>query len=144
MKKVVVLTALALGVALAGPARADLKTGLDAYYSQDYTAALNEIRPLAEAGDPMAQYRLGVMFDYGQGVTPDTAEAARWLRLAARQGNADAQFALGLMYELGRGVKWSHGEAFVWIRRAAHQGHYSALHWLENQRGGEGRDCPAC
>jgi hypothetical protein len=30
------------------------------------------------------------MFELGQGVSQDTADAIRWYRLAAAQGNADA------------------------------------------------------
>ena len=47
---------------------------------------------------PGAQYNLGVMYDQGDGVTEDHAEALRWYRLAAEQGHAEAQFNLGVMY----------------------------------------------
>lgn len=36
------------------------------------------------------QYNLGAMYDYGEGVAEDDAEAARWYRKAAEQGDADA------------------------------------------------------
>ena len=143
MKRMVIATALVL--ALASPVQADLKAGLDAYYDEDFATAVRELRPLAEGGVATAQYRLGLMYDFGQGVTKDPEEAARWHRLAAQQGDADAQFALGLMYELGRGVKHSLGDAFAWIRLASYQGHLDAQHWLSNKRGGEGRGgCPGC
>ena len=35
---------------------------------------------------PIAQYNLGVMYDKGQGVLKDEAEAARWYRLGCRAG----------------------------------------------------------
>ena len=38
------------------------------------------------------------MYDEGQGVPQDYAEAVKWYRMAADQGNADAQSNLGFMY----------------------------------------------
>ena len=59
----------------------------------DYnTAAAEMLGQIAEAGDPDAQYRLGMMYDFGQGVKKDPTESARWLRLAAVQGLPEAQF----------------------------------------------------
>jgi hypothetical protein len=40
-------------------------------------------RTLAENGDPEAQYRLGLMYRDGQGVSPDRVWAYVWLKLAA-------------------------------------------------------------
>ena len=42
------------------------------------------------------------MYELGDGVPKDKAEAARWYRLAAEQGGATAHNRLGVMYELGR------------------------------------------
>jgi TPR repeat protein len=39
----------------------------------------------AEQGDAEAQYYLGLMYDRGQGVPQDHAEAVKWLRRAAEQ-----------------------------------------------------------
>ncbi len=44
---------------------------------------LEELLSLAEQGNPTAQYRLGVMYDSGFGVTRDEAEAMKWYRRAA-------------------------------------------------------------
>ena len=49
-------------------------------------------RLAAEQGFATAQYNLGVMYDKGEGVLKDEAEAVRWFQLAAEQGNATAQF----------------------------------------------------
>ncbi len=62
------------------------------------------------------------MYDNGQGVPEDDAEAVRWYRLAADQGNATAQFNLGVMYDTGRGVPQDDAEAVRWYRLAADQG----------------------
>ena len=59
------------------------------------------------------------MYDTGEGVPQDAAEAVRWYRLAAEQGDATAQFNLGNMYRTGRGVPQDAAEAVRWYRRAA-------------------------
>jgi TPR repeat protein len=143
VKKLATATAVGLFMALAlGTApevRADLQAGLDAYYDEDFTSAARELRPLAEGGDAKAQYRLGMMFDFGQGVEKNPQEAARLMRLAADQGDSDAQFALGRMYQLGRGVPFSPREGWWWLRQAANQGNLDALHWIVNTG-----ECGAC
>ena len=42
--------------------------GVAAYQRGEYAAALNLLRPLAEQGDPGAQFKLGVMYRNGEGV----------------------------------------------------------------------------
>jgi TPR repeat protein len=37
-------------------------------------------------GDADSQYRLGIHYEKGQGVTHDDAEAVKWYRKAAEQG----------------------------------------------------------
>jgi TPR repeat protein len=76
---------------------------------------------------------LGFMFENGQGVAQDKAEAVRLYHLAAAQGVAAAQFRLGLMFEFGWGVAKDRAEAIRWCRLAAEQGDEDAqeeLVWL--------------
>lgn len=47
---------------------ADFDRGLAAAQSGNFEAALREWRPLAEQGHVKAQYNLGVMYEYGDGV----------------------------------------------------------------------------
>ncbi len=61
------------------------------------------------------------MYDLGQGVPRDDAEAARWYRLAADQGDAEAQKNLGLMYHLGQGVPQDRVAGHMWLSLAAAQ-----------------------
>ena len=75
-----------------------------AFDRQDYTAALQLCRPLAEQGDARAQTCLSGMYYNGQGIQRDYAEAAKWARKAADQGYASAQAYLGIMYWNGQGV----------------------------------------
>ena len=70
-----------------------------------------ETKRLAEQGDATAQFRVGSMYSFGEGVPENDAEAVRWYRLAADQGDADAQTNLGAMYEEGEGVPENNAEA---------------------------------
>ncbi len=85
-----------------------------------------DTRSDALAGDAAAQLRLGEMYDLGQGVPKDLAEAVKWYRLSAEQGNAQAQFALAEMYKNGDGVERSLPQALAWYRRSADQGNPGA------------------
>ena len=51
-----------------------------AYAREDYATALQLNLPLANAGSAVAQFNLGLMYDKGNGVPEDYAEAARWFR----------------------------------------------------------------
>ena len=81
-----------------------------------------ELLKKAEGGDAFAQYNLGVMYDNGDGVIKDAAEAVKWYRKAAEQGNADAQCNLGVMYAKGDGVIKDLVEAHAWFNVAGANG----------------------
>ena len=81
---------------------------------------------MAETGDAIAQFNLGLLYDNGEGVPQDYAAAAGWYRKAADQGNASAQYNLGLLYATGRGVAQDYAAAVSWFRKAADQGNASA------------------
>jgi len=73
------------------------------------------LRSLADNGDPKAQYALGSMYRYGQGVPLDYAVAVSWWRKAADRGEIDAQFALGNLYAGGTGVPPNRVQAYMWF-----------------------------
>ena len=118
---------------------ADFGEGFGAYLRGDYAAALKEWRPLAEQGDAVAQFNLGLMYAKGEGVPEDAREAVRWYRKAAEQGNAIAQFWLGVMYAGGKGIPEDAREAVRWYRKAAEQGNaYAQLNLGVMYADGEG------
>ena len=78
-------------ISLGYPGRQDAAT---AYRRGDYATALRITQPLAEQGNPSAQYDLGVLYEKGRGVAKDEVEAATWYRKAADQGYEQAQRAL--------------------------------------------------
>lgn len=94
--------------------------------------AVNRYRLAAEQGEASAQYMLGSMYYYGDGVAQNYAEAIKWYRLAGGQGQELAQCCLGFMYEKGKGVKQDHAEAVKWYRIAAEQGEVTAQSNLGN------------
>ena len=71
------------------------------YKEKEQTAKLES---LATQGNAQAQFKLGVMYESGEGVIKSQKEAAKLFLLSAQQGNAQAQFRLGRMYCSGRGV----------------------------------------
>ena len=73
----------------------------------------------AEQGFAAAQYNLGVMYDNGQGVRQDDAQAVQWYRKAAEQGHAKAQYNLGVAYINGQGVRQDDAQAVQWFGKAA-------------------------
>jgi hypothetical protein len=95
-----------------------------------YTKALQEIKALAEKGDAVAQFKVGLIYYMGQGVLRDYIEALNWFKKAARQGNPYAQYNAGYMYEKGEGTPQDHVEAVKYYRRAAEQGNQLAQYTL--------------
>ena len=96
--------------------------GISAIARRDYEAAMRLLLPLAEQGDSLSQYNLGLLYDEGHGVAQDYTEAVRWFRPAAGQGNLKAQIKLGFYYLVGRGASRDYFEAASWFRRCAEQG----------------------
>lgn len=85
-------------LAATAPAAADFRAGVEAARAGNFERALSEWRPLAEDGDPRAQYSIGFLYAKGTGVEADAVKAAEWYRKAAEQGYAPAQFFLGRLY----------------------------------------------
>ncbi len=103
-------------------AQADFQDGIEAYNSGNYLYAFDEFRDLALNGDAASQYRLGVMYDKGEGVPKDEKEAASWYIKAASQDDTRAQFAIAEMYSQGRGVQQDGKNAAKWYLEAAGHG----------------------
>ncbi|MDH5540749.1 MAG: sel1 repeat family protein [Rhizobacter sp.] len=129
-----IIATLVLSLAIV-PARADaLQDGIAAMHRKDYAAALRLLEPLALAGQPQAQLRLGQLHYHGHGVPESDARAVQWFERAARQGLAEAQFQLGNMYAYGLadpgGGADPHRLAAQWYFEAARQGHSDAQYSL--------------
>lgn len=69
----------------------------DAYAAGEYKSAAAQLMPLAKAGNAQAQYTLGYMYYYGQGVKKDKAQGYFWMQQSAKQGNKSALKALEML-----------------------------------------------
>jgi localization factor PodJL len=82
------------------------------------------------AGNPAAEYEIGVRFAEGRGVPANMELAVQWLERAAGQGLAPAQYRLGSLYEKGQGVKKDLEKARTLYLAAADKGNAKAVHNL--------------
>ncbi len=73
----------------------------------------------AEKGQAVAQYRLGTLYERGQGIPADPAKAAHWYEMAANQGNRKAMHNLAVSYAGGAAGKKNMAEAARWFAKAA-------------------------
>jgi len=111
----------------AAAARAGDTAAADAAYKKgDYRTAARDLRALAEKGEAKAQYRLGVLYDKGQGVKQDRAKAARWYTKAAKQGFIPAQYNLAILYYNGQGVEQDLVLAYAWLQVTIARGYRQA------------------
>lgn len=120
------LLSMAFLLALASGARADFESGVVKFEQGDFYGAQEELRPLADAGDPRAQYIMGVMALNGLAGEAQPNEGAAWLMLAAEQNYVEAQVELARLYKIGEGVEQDLSKMVHWYRRAAEQGHVGA------------------
>ncbi len=118
MKHIWGILAAATMLSIAPPAHADVKAGVDAWQQGDYDKAVSLWRPLAQAGDPDAQFNLGQANKLGRGVKADMAAALDWYRKAAAQGHVRAEDNLGLlMFQQGE-----RANALPYLERSAMRG----------------------
>ncbi|MEO8304802.1 MAG: tetratricopeptide repeat protein [Betaproteobacteria bacterium] len=101
---------------------AGMEEGIAALRKGDYATAAKELRPLAERGVAEAQYRVGLMYEFGKGFAVDKPVGVSWLRKAAQQGHVGAQVELGVIYATGDGVPKEDVQAAGWFQKAATQG----------------------
>ena len=65
---------------------------------------------------------LGNMYESGQAVPQDYAEAVVWFQKAADKGNEVSQRNIAMMYLQGMGVTADKDEAIRWFKKAAAAG----------------------
>ena len=110
---------------------------------QDYVKAMSSCEAASLGSNGGAIFYIGLMFENGQGVARDEAQAIKRYGLAAvlynnidaqkriqflaEQGNARAQGQLATMYRNGKGVKIDLIQSHYWYRQAAIQGDSSSM-----------------
>jgi TPR repeat protein len=84
----------------------------------------------ATHGDPVAQCRLGRIYDDGLWLPKNPGEAVKWFRKAADQGLAEAEYLIGRAYAFGDGVQRDEAASIGWYLKAVEQDYLPALHNL--------------
>ena len=79
------------------PTAASASAGMYAYRRGDFQIALANWLPLAQRGDPNAQYLVGGLFLTGAGVPPDLVRAHMWWSLSSAEGHPRANRDMGAL-----------------------------------------------
>lgn len=108
--------------ALRGDAVAQYELGLQRLSGGQTPEGVSLLRRAANQGLAMAQYRLAKLFERGEGVPVDLAQARQWTERAAAAGNRKAMHDLGVFYARGEGAPLDEASAFRWFRQAAELG----------------------
>lgn len=88
----------------------------------DQQEAARWYRMAAERGYPPAQYRLGSLYEKGDGVARDLAEARKLYEAAARAGHAGAMHNLAVLHASGATGSVDYATAVHWFAEAAEHG----------------------
>lgn len=123
---------IALVLCLPALSLADYEDGVNAALAGDFATAYREFSLAAEAGLPLAQYNLAILYFTGQGVERDMAQAFEWTLRAAEQGHVEAQANLGSLYLNGDGTEADAEAGVRWLSSAARSDHAGAAYSLAN------------
>jgi localization factor PodJL len=105
-----------------GDAVAQYELALVQFESGSRAQGLENLRRAAGQGLAMAQYRLAKLYERGEGVPADLAQARQWTERAAANGNRRAMHDLGVYFARGEGAPFDEAAAFRWFRQAAELG----------------------
>ncbi len=97
------------------------------FQAGDHAGAAKIVTRAAEAGNAVAQLRLALLYDQGDGVPRSAKTAFEWYSRAAAQGEPESQNQVGLFYELGEGVPENWDLAARLYQASAQQG------WMKGQ-----------
>jgi TPR repeat protein len=89
------------------------------------------LKKQAAKGEAEAQFRLGVCYDKGEGITRNNKQAVLLYEKAASQNHAYAQNNFGVCYEQGLGLEKNFEKAKMYYQEATLNGHISAKNNLE-------------
>jgi hypothetical protein len=97
------------------------------FQAGDHAGAAQIVSKAAEAGNAVAQLRLALMYDQGDGVPQSSKSAYAWYGQAAAQGEPESLNQMGAAYELGEGVNENWDLAARFYQASAEQG------WVKGQ-----------
>ena len=104
MKHAVHKSIVAIMLACATPALADIEAARDLMEDGKFAEAHAALLPFARSGNADAEELIGVMYALGLGVAKDPERAFEWYLRASMKGHPGAQSGIGWYYELGIGM----------------------------------------
>lgn len=97
-------------------------TAKTAYANGDYESAFQLWSQQALAGDPQAKYRIGLMYEHGEGVVSNFRVALEWYASAANDGEPEALHNLAWIYISGDAGEENQVEGYRLLRKNAENG----------------------
>ncbi len=91
---IIILLATTNGACVSKMSIAD---GINSFRVHDYRRAFIRLKPAAIRGNIDAQYAVGFMYYYGEGVVEDKAQALYWISKAAHAGQNEALAAMAIL-----------------------------------------------
>lgn len=132
MKQLFHTVILAIMLACATPAAADIENARDLMEANRFEEAREALLPFARSGNAEAEELIGVMYALGLGVEKDPERAFEWYLRASMKGHPGAQSGIGWYYELGLGMPAPDlVRAYLWYALSAIGGDPDAVDSLE-------------
>jgi len=103
--KKVSITAIVLPIVMySSYVKADVEAAKQLMENNQFDEAMQQLLPMAHAGNADAEEFIGIMYAMGLGVERDDQRAFDWYLRSAMKGHPGAQSGVGWYYEIGRGM----------------------------------------
>lgn len=118
---------------------APAQTTIGVYYNQGYCGfpadqqkAIEWYRKAVAKNEVMAQYNLGIQYEFGWGVKANPTIAAEWYQKAVEQGYTHAKANLAILYLYGKGIPQDKDKGLKLLKESAEAGYDLAQYNLAN------------
>jgi uncharacterized protein len=109
---------------------AETYRGLKARRPDDLRLSAHYFRLAAEKGNATAAFKLGELYETGQGLAKDPVQAFYWYMKSAARNDKHGQLKIGWCYQKGIGVQPDPKIAAIWYRLAAENDNIWGYHML--------------
>jgi uncharacterized protein len=109
---------------------AEVHQGRKSASPADQKLAAHYFRLAADKGNVAAAYKLGEIYENGEGLAPDPVQAFSWYMKAAARNDRHGQLKVGWCYQTGIAVAADSAIAAIWYRAAAENGNIWGYHML--------------
>ena len=110
-----------------GYAKSQINLARELRGTEDYSGQFRWTRAAAEQQYPHGLYRMGYLYEHGEGVKQDLHQASSWYLKAAKLGYRLAEYQLGNLYFQGRGVAQDYKQAMKWFKLSAEKGYAKSM-----------------